>query len=118
LKRDRAAVVTSSRGEEGTRLHDFAGLPGVKGGKLRGPMASSATGFMRALRQHRAVSAAGDHGSVMVWRDDAGKIRCSFMRHFRSIETLELSTKIDVRGWLIKWLPRMHEAPIEQRGAA
>jgi hypothetical protein len=115
-KRDRAAVVACPhRAEE--RLHDFADLPGIRGGKARGPMAASATAFIAALRSHRVVSGAGDHGSVTVWRDDAGKLRCAFSRYRAIVDTREFSTKLDVRCWLAKWLPRMH-APLPEQGPA
>lgn len=86
------------------------GLSGVRGGKLRGPMADGVGGFMKALMSYRVVSDAGDHGSVMVHVDDDGMYRCAFMvwQHVRASEILK--TKTAVRNWLKEWLPRQRIA--------
>jgi len=89
-----------------TEIHEFSGVPGVKGGKLKGPMAKSVSGFMLALRKYRACSDAGDYGGVMVWRDDDGAYRCHFMRFQASLEQQLFKTKAQVRAWLVEWLPR------------
>lgn len=84
-------------------------LPGVRGGKLRGPMAKSVNGFMEALKSYRAVSDAGDHGAVMVWVDDDGLYRCHFMVRFFSQNEQILKRKSEVRKWLATWLPKQRE---------
>lgn len=90
-------------------LCDFHSLPGVKGGRLRGPMARTISGFRQALVANRCCSAAGDHGAVMVWRDDAGAWRCAFMRYQATLEAATFSSKAAVTTWLRAWLPKMHD---------
>lgn len=86
-------------------MNTYHSLPGVKGGKLKGPMAKTVNGFMTALNAHRVVADAGDHGSVMVYRDDIGGLRCYFMRHHAITEEQNYKTKAEVRAWLKQWLP-------------
>lgn len=83
----------------------FVDLPGVAGGKLEGPMASSVHGFMNALRENRVCSGAGDNGSVTVWLDDEAVWHCSFTRFRMEIDTVTANTKAQVRAWLREWLP-------------
>lgn len=90
-------------------LHQFGSLPGVKGGRLKGPMVGSISGFMSALRKYRVCSDAGDHGSVMVYRDDDGRLRCYFMRWHSIVEEQNYKTKAEVRAWLKKWLPVQYQ---------
>lgn len=88
-------------------LNDYGpNLPGVKRGTLRGPMAKSVTGFMKALEKHRVVADAGDHGAAMVYRDDAGNFRCKYMVRWSEIDAQTLKTKAAVRCWLKEWLPK------------
>jgi hypothetical protein len=94
-------------------LHEFAGVPGVSGGRLQGPITRSAGGFMAGLRRHRTVSAAGDYGSTMVWRDDDGMFRCAFMVYGRFVDMQVFKLKREVRCWLLAWLPKMHEQPTD-----
>jgi hypothetical protein len=86
-------------------------IPGVKGGRLKGPMASTVTGFMTALQKYRACSDAGDHGSVMVYRDDDGNFRCMFCVWQMARERQTFKTKAQVRAWLKEWLPVQRQRP-------
>lgn len=88
-------------------LYTFGGMPGVKRKTIKGPMASSVNGFAVALRKHRLCSAAGDHGSVTVYVDDAGGYRCWFQRFHATVDAQTYKTKASVRKWLVEWLPRM-----------
>lgn len=85
-------------------------MPGVKRRSLRGPLASSATGFLSALRKHRVCGAAGDHGAVTAWIDDDGKYRATFSRWCQVLEAGTFNTKASLGAWLRHALPRMREA--------
>lgn len=90
---------------------EYHSLDGVAGGKLKGPMARSVNGFKRGLTNHRACSAAGDHGAVMVWQDDAGSYRCAFQRYCATLASATFNSKAGVYRWLAAFLPKMHERP-------
>lgn len=93
-------------------IASFSGMPGVRRKRLRGPIVGySVTEFMAQLRNYRTVSAAGDHGSVMVYRDDAGKFRCAFCRWTQVIDSQTFDFKKQVRQWLANNLPRMKDIP-------
>ena len=85
--------------------HKFHYLPGVKAKQVTGVMARTVSGFITALRKYRVVSDAGDHGSVMVYRDDAGLYCCHFARWQVSLEKQRYATQAQVRAWLKEWLP-------------
>lgn len=89
-------------------LCDFHSLPGVKGGKLKGPMARTISDFRSAMVSNRAISSAGDHGAVMVWQDDAGQWRACFMQYQNTVASAEFSSKAAVLPWLRTWLPKQH----------
>lgn len=91
-------------------IHSFGSLPGVKGGKLKGPMAKTINGFMTALRSHRICADAGDYGSVMVYRDDDDMLRCYFMVWHQITEEQSFATQRQVRQWLKEWLPAQRQA--------
>lgn len=88
--------------------HQYQTVPGVKG-TLTGIMASSASGILTALRTYRAVSDAGDHGSIMVYRDDEGQYRCLYMVLGVTREQLICKTQREVRVWLKEWMPRQRQ---------
>lgn len=89
-------------------LCDFHSLPGVEGGKLKGPIVRTVYGFRRAMVTHRAVSSAGSLGAVMVWQDDAGRWRARFMRHQVTIDDAWFTSKAAVLPWLRIWIPKQH----------
>jgi hypothetical protein len=90
-------------------LCEYHSLPGVQGGRLKGPMARTVTDFRHALVSNRACSAAGDHGAIMVWQDDGGKWRAAFMRYSETLESEIFATKAAISPWLRAWLPKMRE---------
>lgn len=88
----------------------YVGLDGVRGGKLnpRGKhMARTAAGLMAILKKGRICSAAGDNGSVTVWRDDKGQYRCEFSRWLSCVDSQVFTTKAAVLRWLVEWMPKM-----------
>lgn len=91
-------------------LHTFSGMPGVKR-RLRGPMAKSPSGFLKALRKHRIVSDAGDHGSVMAYTDDKKQIRAAFLRYHATISEDVFTSKAALRRWLVEWMPKQRVRP-------
>jgi hypothetical protein len=90
---------------------EYHSLDGVKGGRLFGTMAKSATGMVAALGRHRACSAAGDHGAVMVWVDDAGLYRGAFQQHWQTINSYSGKSKSALMAWLKVWMPKMRDKP-------
>lgn len=90
-------------------LYTFKGMPGVRAKQLRGPMKSTASGFMTALRKYRYCADAGDFGAVSVYRDDDGNYRCSFQVYMSSKAGGVFKTKREVRDWLVKWLPAQRD---------
>lgn len=90
-------------------MSDFHSLPGVKGGRLKGPFARTVSDFRHAMVVHRAISSAGDHGAVMVWQDDAGRWNARFMRYQATIDDASFNTKAGVLPWLRIWLPKQHQ---------
>lgn len=88
-------------------LHKHHTLEGVKSGELKSIMRRSVTATIVALSQHRLVAAAGDHGCVTVWRDDAGSLRCGFYRYMVAIDEQTFSSLAQVRQWLKVWMPKM-----------
>lgn len=88
--------------------HKYQAVPGVKG-SLTGVMASSVSGILTALKTYRAVSDAGDHGSIMVYRDDEGKYRCLFMVWGHTQEEKICKAQREVRTWLKEWMPKQRQ---------
>ncbi|MBI0327667.1 hypothetical protein I6G79_11460 [Burkholderia plantarii] len=66
---------------------------------------------MRLLQQHRACTAAGDHGAVSIWRADDGKWNCLFSRRRVDIEHAIFDFKKDARIWLNNWHPKINSYP-------
>lgn len=88
----------------------FSGMPGVRRKSLKGPIVgASPNQFMTALRKYRTASAAGDHGSVMVYIDDAKQFRCQFHRWTVVNESEAFKFKTQVKAWLAEWLPHMSD---------
>lgn len=80
------------------QLYEFSGMPGVRARRIKGPLVNSISGFMAALGKHRLCSAAGDHGSVTVYRDDDGNYRCWFQRFHSTVDGQIFDTKTRVRA--------------------
>jgi hypothetical protein len=89
-------------------LCDYVDLPGVEGGRRRGPMCRTITDFRTAMAGYAACSSAGDHGAVTVWKDDVGQWRVAFQRYRNTEETQTFRFKLYVFEWLREWLPKMH----------
>ncbi len=69
--------------------------PGVVGQIDNVPFCRSPAHAIRLLKVHRAVTDAGDHGAVSVYRADGGRWNCLFSR-WRS------------GAWLDKWHPAIN----------
>lgn len=80
-------------------------------GTHEGPFVRSVTGAMKAIREHRVCSCAGDHGAVTLWRDDDGVLRAQFSRYLSTKVEAQFETKKAASDWLKTWLPRVHEHP-------
>lgn len=90
-------------------LCEYHSLPGVAGGRLKGPMARTITDFRNAMVSNRAVSSAGGYGAVMVWRDDDGQWQAAFMRYSSIVAGAAFPNKAAVLLWLRIWLPKQHQ---------
>jgi len=90
-------------------MGEYSDLPGVKGGSLPAFFFRSVSGAMIALRRNRACDSVGDHGSIIVFTDDAGAYRCLFFRYWSTIDEQTFRTKVQVKQWLKEWLPRQHK---------
>lgn len=97
--------------------HEFHSMTGVRAKRVKGIMAKTVNGFMVGLRTYRAVSDAGDHGSVLVYRDDSGAFRCHFVRWRQSVNEEQFESQAKVRAWLKKWLPVQRQQPEAQSPA-
>lgn len=93
----------------GYNLYTFSGMTGVSG-SLHGPIIHSVSAADAALRKHRMVSAAGDHGAVNIWKDDDGALRGEFQRFCVTLDKQRFKSKAHALEWLKKWLPRTREA--------
>ena len=86
------------------QLHEFAGMPGVKK-KLKGPLVSSVTAFLREIDKHRIVSGAGSYGALNLYRDDKGVLRGErHVRHFTGASA-EFKSKAAAKRWLAEQWP-------------
>lgn len=91
-------------------IYEFFAPPGItKKKRLKGPQCNSVTELMDALDQFQIASDAGDHGSVIVYRDDAGDFRCAFMRFHATVNEGTFKTKAALRVWLKEWFPRQRD---------
>ncbi|WP_257835048.1 hypothetical protein [Burkholderia glumae] len=88
-------------------MGSLVSLPGVVGKIDNVPFCRSPAHAMRLLQQHRACTAAGDHGAVSIWRTDDGKWNCLFSRRHVDIEHATFHFKKDVRAWLNSWHPKI-----------
>lgn len=87
-------------------LNSYEDLVGVKGGKLKGPTATSISDILNSLKRHRIVSSAGDHGAISIWKMDDGRFRCGFYRFHNAIDEQSLDYKYQVKAWLLEWFPK------------
>lgn len=92
-------------------IYHFSDVPGIRRAKVPGAYATSPSGFVRKLREHRLVCGAGDHGCIMVWRDDRKQLRGNFQRYHVTIDEQEFASIAAARRWLAEWLPKMRAQP-------
>lgn len=88
----------------------YEGMMGVKG-PLEGPFVGSKTAVIKDIREHRICSVVGDHGSVLVWRDDQGQLRACYDHYHREIAGGEFKSQSDLKAWLAEWMPKVHLQP-------
>lgn len=85
----------------------FSGLKGVKD-NLDGPFSPrKVTPFMNLLKTNRLVSASGDTGCLVVYRDDDGNFRGDFSRHMWPLSEKVFRTKKEIADWLAEWMPQL-----------
>lgn len=54
-----------------------------------------------------AATAAGDCGSISVWKDDDGMWRCEFQRHYVTLDTRTFKHLSAACQWMKEWFPIM-----------
>lgn len=84
----------------------FVGLEGIKKKKIDGKFVRTPAAAIRALKENRVASLAGDHGAVTVWRDDAGKLRGDFSRWLITQDSILAKSKAELRRWLDRVAPQ------------
>ncbi len=82
------------------RLVTLVELDGVARKETRGVVATSVTDAMYWLRRGRAVTSAGDRGTITAWRDDAGVIRCHFCQFRQVVDSIETRWLNAAHTWL------------------
>ena len=81
-------------------------LPGVNGGCIEDVQwFQTINDCLCLLRTYRAVMTASDHGAIHVYVDDAGKYRAILSRYRVAESEICVSTKMEVRNWLVQYLP-------------
>lgn len=98
-------------------LGTFSGMDGVKKSQ-KGPMVGSVSAAVNAIDSYRICSAAGDDGSITVWRDDNGVLRAAFCRFMAVRDKQEFRSKAALRRWLRDWWPAMahiEKSPVGDR---
>lgn len=92
-------------------------LPDVKGGQINDigfvhwRDSRSLDECMYALQKHRVWLTAGDHGAIMVYRNDSDLLVCEFYRYLTPRDRRVYTQPKYVARWLKKWAPRVHLAP-------
>lgn len=89
-------------------MRSLINLPGVAGQIDNVPFCRSPAHAIRLLKVHRAVTDAGDHGAVSVYRADDGQWNCLFSRWRSDVDHSVFDTKKGVRAWLDKWHPTIN----------
>ena len=87
-------------------MDELRGLTGVKGA-LPCQYVTRIDHALTCIRKRRGVTAAGQHGSVNVWRDDSNHLRSNFCRHRLVLNEVEHEDIDCLRAWLSVWWPQM-----------
>lgn len=89
---------------------DLVGLKGVRKRKVDGYLIKEAkTDYIKKiLEKGGACVAAGDNGSLNVWKTDAGIVRGEAMRHCVTIESKRFSTYEEASEWVEIWLENIN----------
>jgi hypothetical protein len=83
----------------------YEGLPGIAG-RITGTFAGSVEEIMQKLKAYRIVSCPGDRGSVSIWIDDEGGLRCGYYEYGRTVASARPATNSEAEKWLEIWLPK------------
>ncbi len=75
--------------------------------QVAGWTASSRSAAMRCLLQHRVCWAAGDLGSVTIWKGKDGRYRGDFQRFGVRLGYVSADKKSYLTAWLATWWPAM-----------
>lgn len=82
-------------------------VPGVKGGEISAVSVRSVSDCDQFLRAGMPVTAAGDKGSILVWRTDDRTWWCEFMVNRQTIDARTWKSIAAVSAWIKEWWPRM-----------
>lgn len=89
------------------RTCTLVGLPGVRAKEVQAVDVRSITDAMKWLRGGWAVSTAGDEGSVVAWRNDAGILQVQFCRYRVPLSEEKFTSMAAVQRWFKVWWPKM-----------
>lgn len=84
----------------------FVGLEGIRKKEVGGKFVGTPAAAIRALKDNRVASLAGDRGAVTVWRDDAGNLRGDFSRWRITQDSILAKSKAELRRWLDRVAPQ------------
>lgn len=85
----------------------LSGLPGVKDKSVEAVGFGSISGALLLIRNYRAVTSAGDHGCINIWKDDLGYLRAEFQCRMITRGEFKGRTKSALKEWLVEWFPKM-----------
>lgn len=85
---------------------ELVDLKGVKKRKTDGYLIKEAEEayIKKTLEKGCACVAAGDNGSMNIWKTDAGVIRGEVMRNWHTLEERSFSDYSEVAEWAAKWI--------------
>jgi hypothetical protein len=84
-------------------LKDLKGRPGL----TRALFVRSRTAALQAARGGMAVTAAGNHGALNIWRDGHHRLHAEFYSRLVSQNHTILPTLRDLELWLRAWWPAL-----------
>ena len=90
---------------------ELRGLDGVSARSVEAVVATSKSGVLTLLGDFRGgsqfVTATGQFGALVVWRDDAGLLRAEFMSHCVTRSKWCGKSKSELRRWLDEWFTKL-----------
>lgn len=82
------------------------GLPGTRK-ETKLTFVTSPTDAARFLRAGQSVTAAGDDGAMIVWRDVDGNFRCEFYQRLSTKDSRNFRYLASAAAWMKEFWPRL-----------